>query len=71
MSIAKQVIQTYKCINHSRPLIPDEIHLPFNEVWEERSKIYPYMLSAKQGNIWYYLTFIGMPRTGIGHMASL
>jgi len=34
-SIAKQVIPTY--INHSRPLIPDGIHLYFlNEVWEER-----------------------------------
>ena len=34
-SIAKQVIPTYN--NHSRPLIPDGIHLFFfNEVWEER-----------------------------------
>ena len=34
-SIAKQVIPTY--INHSRPLIPDGIHLFFlNEVLEER-----------------------------------
>ena len=33
-SIAKQVIPTY--INHSRPLISDDIHLFFNEVWEER-----------------------------------
>jgi len=33
--IAKQVIPNY--INHSRPLIPDGIHLFFlNEVWEER-----------------------------------
>ena len=34
-SIAKQVIPTY--INHSRPLIPDGIHLFFlNKVWAER-----------------------------------
>ena len=33
-SVAKHVIPTY--INHSRPLIPDSIHLfLLNEVWEE------------------------------------
>ena len=53
MSIAKQVIPTY--INHSRSLIPDEIHLFFERgLRGERSQTYPNTLSAKQGSIWYY-----------------
>jgi len=35
-SIAKQVIPTYNTGNHSWLLIPDEIYLIFNEVWEKR-----------------------------------
>ena len=52
-SIAKQVIPTY--INCSRPLIPDEIHLIFEQVLRgDRSQTYPCMLSAKQGSTWYH-----------------
>ena len=64
-SIAKQVIPTY--INHSRPLIPDGIHLFFERgLRGERSQTCPYMLSAKQGSIWYHFYKVfGMTRSGI------
>ena len=64
-SIAKQVIPTY--INHSRPLIPDGIHLFFERgLRGERRQTCPYMLSAKQGSIWYHFyNVFGMTRSGI------
>jgi len=65
MSIAKQVIPTYT--NHSRPLIPDGIHLFFERgLRGERSQTCPHMLSAKQGRIWYHFyNVFGMTRSGI------
>ena len=64
-SIAKQVIPTY--INHSRPLIPGGIHLFFGRgLRGERSQTCPYMLSAKQGSIWYHFyNIFGMTRSGL------
>jgi len=61
----KQVIPTY--IYHSRPLIPDGIHLFFERgLRGERSQTCPYMLSAKQGSIWYhFINVFGMTRSGI------
>jgi len=59
------IIPTY--INHSRPLFPDETHLVFERCLRgERGQTYPYMLSAKQGSIWYHFyNFFGMTRSGI------
>jgi len=65
MSIAKQIIPTY--INHSRPLIQDGIHLFFERGlrWEQ-SQTCPYMLSAKQDNIWnHFDNLFSMTRSGI------
>ena len=65
-SSAKQVIPTY--INYSRPLIPDGINLFFIEqdLRGERNQTCPYMLSAKEGNIWYHFyNVFGMTRSGI------
>jgi len=58
----QQVTTIY--INHSRPIIPDGIHLLF---WKrfERSQTYSYMLSAKQGSIWYHFyNVFGMTQSG-------
>jgi len=64
-SIAKQVIPTY--INCSRPLISDGIHLIFKRgLRGKRSQALPYILSAKQGSIWYHFyNVFGMTRSGI------
>ena len=64
----KQVIPTY--INHSRPLIPAGIHLFLSTRFERRtisrSQTCPYMLSAKQGNIWYHFhNVFSVTRSGI------
>ena len=69
-SIAKQVIPT--SINHSRPLIPDGIHLIFKRgLRGEISQTYPYMLSAKQGCIsCHFYNVFGMTRLGIEPTAS-
>jgi len=69
-SIAKQVIPTY--INHSRPLILGGIHLFFERgLRGERSQTCPYMLSAKQGSIWYHFyNVFGMMRSGIESTTS-
>ena len=68
--IAKQVITTY--INPSRPLIADGIHIIFERgLSGEKSQTYPYILSAKQGIIWYYFhNVFRMTRSGIEPMTS-
>ena len=53
-SIAKQIILTY--INHSRPIIPDEIHLIFERgLGGEIIQSFPSMLRAKEGYVWHHL----------------
>jgi len=54
-SLAKQDISTY--IYHSRLHIPDEFHLIFNEVWDEREakliRIYRTLSKEATGTIFY------------------
>ena len=59
------LIPTY--INHSRPLIPNGIHLFFERgLRGDGSQTCPYMLGDKQGSIWYHFyNVFGMTRSGI------
>ena len=62
-SIAKQIITTY--INHSQAFISDGMSLNFVTRFEKREKPDLYMLSAKQGSIWYnFYNVFGMKRSG-------
>jgi len=60
-----QVIPTF--INHSQLFIPDEICLIFfTSLRGKWSQTYPYLLSTKQGCIWYqFYNVFGMLRLGI------
>jgi len=66
-SIAMQVIPTY--INQSRPLITDGVNLMFwtrFNRWKKQDISFSYMLSDKQGSIWYHFyNVFSMTRSGL------